>query len=116
MRGNPAREALIRLREADDLYRVRDGVVNISEDTLFSTSITLPANLTEGDYTTRIFLVRNGRILDSYATTINVQKVGIERWLFRLSRDNALIYGLLALLIAGLSGWAASEAFRLLRR
>lgn len=116
MRGNPSREALLRLREADDLYRVREGEVTLSEDTLFSTSVALPANLTEGGYATRILLLRNGLVIDSYATSINVQKVGIERWLYRLSRENAVIYGLLALFIAGLSGWAASEGFRLLRR
>ncbi|WP_417249593.1 TIGR02186 family protein [Celeribacter sp.] len=116
MEGNPSREALIRLRQKEDLYHVREGGVSLSQDTLFSTSVKLPANLTEGSYSTRIFLVREGDVIDSYATTIDVQKVGIERWLYRLSRENAAIYGVLALLIAGLSGWAASEGFRLLRR
>ncbi|MEN8888374.1 MAG: TIGR02186 family protein, partial [Celeribacter marinus] len=90
--------------------------VEITQDTLFSTSVTLPSNLVEGRYTTRILLLREGRVLDSYTTSINVQKVGIERWLYRLAQDNAFLYGLLALLIAGLSGWLASAGFRLLKR
>ncbi|MEM5467248.1 TIGR02186 family protein [Celeribacter marinus] len=116
MRGAPARDALLRLRTADELYRVRENDVEITQDTLFSTSVTLPSNLVEGSYTTRILLLREGRVLDSYTTSINVQKVGIERWLYRLAQDNAFLYGLLALLIAGLSGWLASAGFRLLKR
>ncbi|WP_394707501.1 TIGR02186 family protein [uncultured Celeribacter sp.] len=116
MRGLPAREALIRLRENDDLYRTREGEVSLIEDTLFDTSIALPSNIVEGTYTTRIFLIRDGEVIDSYGTSINVQKVGIERWLYNLAYQNALIYGVMALAIAGLFGWGASQVFRLIRR
>ncbi|NIY80520.1 hypothetical protein HCZ23_13725 [Celeribacter sp. HF31] len=116
MRGLPAREALIRLRENDDLYRTREGEVSLIEDTLFDTSIALPSNIVEGTYTTRIFLIRDGEVIDSYGTSINVQKVGIERWLYNLAYQNALIYGVMALAIAGIFGWGASQVFRLIRR
>ncbi|SFJ33679.1 TIGR02186 family protein [Celeribacter neptunius] len=116
LRGTPARDALIRIRHKDDLYRTREGEVSLVQDTLFDTAIALPANIVEGAYTTRIFLLRGGEVIDSYGTSINVQKVGIERWLYMLAYDNALIYGLLALAVAGLSGWGASALFRLIRR
>lgn len=116
LRGNPFREALLRIRKDEGVYRVREEVISLQEQTLFSTSFALPANLTEGGYATRIFLLRNGEVIDNYATSINVQKVGIERWLYRLSRDNEFAYGLLALILAGLAGWGASEAFRMMRR
>ncbi|MBW6418967.1 TIGR02186 family protein [Celeribacter sp. PS-C1] len=116
MRGLPAREALIRLRQNDDLYRTREGEVSLIEDTLFDTSIALPSNIVEGTYTTRIFLIRDGDVIDSYGTSINVQKVGIERWLYNLAYQNALIYGIMALAIAGIFGWGASQVFRLIRR
>ncbi|PTQ70743.1 TIGR02186 family protein [Celeribacter persicus] len=116
MRGHPAREALIELREKADLYRTREGEVELSADTLFDTSIALPSNIVEGAYNTRIFLLRNGEVIDSYGTSINVQKVGIERWLYNLAYSQALLYGIMALAIAALSGWGASELFRLIRR
>lgn len=115
-RGLPAREALIRIRTDNGLYRRADTGVELSEDTLFNTSIVLPANLVEGEYTTRILLVRDGTVLDDYSTEIRVQKVGIERWLYNLAHNNALIYGLLSLLLAAMAGWGASEIFRLIRR
>ena len=115
-RGLPAREALLRIRTENGLYRRSNEGVTLNSETLFNTSIALPANLVEGEYTTRILLVRDGIILDDYRTAIEVQKVGIERWLYNLAYDNAILYGLLSLLLAGLSGWGASEIFRLIRR
>jgi hypothetical protein len=75
----------------------------------------MPANLTEGDYVTRIFLTRGGKVISKYETSIEVSKVGLERWLFNLSRQQPLVYGLLSLAIAIFAGWGASAAFRLLR-
>lgn len=108
-------EALIRIREKAGLYQTNIGAVTLDEGTLFSTSVRLPANLHEGDYRARFFLTRGGRVIDTHTTDIDVQKVGLERFLFRLSRENPLIYGLMSLAIAILAGWLASAAFRVLR-
>lgn len=108
--------ALIRIRKQNQLYQTLEGAVDVSRDTLFNTSIAMPANLTEGTYTTRIFLTRNGNVVDSYTATIPVHKVGLERWLYNLAHENALLYGLMSLAIAIASGWLASAVFGLLRR
>ncbi len=108
--------ALMRIRESTSLYQTLEQSVDLSRDTLFNTSITMPANLTEGDYVARIFLTRGGDVVDSYETTIPVKKVGLERWLYNLAHENAMLYGLMSLAIAIASGWLASAAFGLLRR
>ncbi|WGW04079.1 TIGR02186 family protein [Tropicibacter oceani] len=108
-------QAVIRIRENDGLYQVHENSVELRQSTLFNTSITMPANLTEGAYPTRIFLTRGGEVISSFETEIEVHKVGLERWLFVLSRQQPLIYGLLSLAIAIAAGWGASTAFRLLR-
>lgn len=109
-------DAVIRIRTAKGAYMVREGAVDVSEATLFQTSIDLPANLTEGLYRTRILLTREGQVVSTYETVIDVHKVGMERWLFELSREQALLYGLMSLFIAIAAGWGASTAFRLLRQ
>ncbi|MHA6266930.1 TIGR02186 family protein [Aliiroseovarius sp. CAU 1755] len=108
--------ALIRIRENNGLYTLMENTVNLREETLFDTRIALPANLTEGDYRTRIFLTRGGYVASQYETVINVQKVGLERWIFNLAHEQPLIYGLLSLVIAIAAGWGASAAFRLILR
>lgn len=108
-------DALIRIKSRSDLYQLNEGTVNVDDQTLFRTSIRLPAALTEGDYRTRIFLTRGGEVISRYETSIYVRKVGMERWLFNLSRENALVYGLMSLAIAIFAGWGASAVFNLLR-
>lgn len=108
--------ALIRLRSADGLYAEKDGSVELTQDTLFRTNVDLPANLVEGNYKTRIFLLRNKALVNLYEKTIYVRKVGLERWLYNLAHQQPAAYGLLALVVAALAGWAASAAFTLIRR
>jgi uncharacterized protein (TIGR02186 family) len=108
-------DAVIRIREANGLYTLQEGSVSIDQQTLFRTSINMPANLTEGDYSTRIFITRDGAVVDQLSTTIDVRKVGLERFLFSLSREQPLLYGLMSLAIAIFAGWAASAVFQVIR-
>ncbi|PWJ22110.1 TIGR02186 family protein [Jannaschia seohaensis] len=107
-------DALIRVRQAEGIYARAEGTVQLRDDTLFSTKIALPSALTEGNYETRIFLTRGGEVIDSYATSIYVSKVGLERFIYTLAHDQALIYGVLSLFIAIVAGWLASAFFRYL--
>lgn len=112
----PFTEALLRIRADSGRYFVDEGAVQIVDDTLFRADIRLPANLVEGDYRARIFLVRDGRVIDSDTVPIRVQKVGLERWLYRLAINQPFWYGLMSLAIAMAAGLVASAAFRALRR
>ena len=108
-------EALVRIRTAQGLYQLLEKTVAVDQQTLFRTAIDMPSNLTEGDYITKIFLTRGGEVVSEFETSIDVRKVGLERILFRLSRDNPLAYGFLALAIAIAAGWLASAAFQVIR-
>ncbi len=108
-------EALIRLRERTGFYQTNLESVTLEEATLFSTSVRLPANLTEGNYTIRFFLTRENRIVDMAETALFVRKVGLERFLYALASEQPLIYGVLSLVIAIAAGWGASAGFRYLR-
>ena len=106
----------MRIREREGLYSVRDGAVSVAEDTLFQARFELPANLTEGIYTAEFFLVRNHEVISSGATDIVVEKTGLERWMFNLSKNEPLLYGMLSVLLALVAGWLAAATFRLLKR
>ena len=107
--------ALLRIRERAGSFLLLEGAVVVDEQTLFRTRIQLPSALTEGAYATRIFLTRDGVVVDEYETSIDVRKVGLERWLFSLSRERPMIYGMMSLAIAIFAGWGASAACSLLR-
>lgn len=116
IRASDYTDALIRIRKQDETYQLSEGTVDFEEQTLFRTEVELPANLIEGNYAIRIFLTRDGQVIDRYDGTIGVQKVGLERWLFNLAQERAPLYGLLALGLAIAAGWGASAVFGLIRR
>jgi uncharacterized protein (TIGR02186 family) len=107
--------ALLRVRTDEDRYRVLEGKVELTEDTLFRTDVVLPANLTEGEYKVRLFLLRDQKVVSHQERVIGVRKVGLERFVFNLAHERPLVYGLLSLVLAALAGWGASAVFRLFR-
>ncbi|OSP56085.1 TIGR02186 family protein [Pseudoruegeria sp. SK021] len=109
-------EALVRIQARDDLFQDGQSPLALEEETLFQTSVDLPSNLVEGQYTTRIFLLRDGVIVDTFQTSIDVAKVGLERWLYTLAHAQPLVYGIMSLLIAIVAGWLASAVFRAFQR
>ncbi|MEO0357274.1 MAG: TIGR02186 family protein [Pseudomonadota bacterium] len=109
-------QAVQRIRQAKGLYQTFENAVELRANTLFSTSIPLPANLTEGDYALRVLITRGGAVVAKHDSMIPVQKVGAERWLYELAHNQPLYYGLLSLAIAIFAGWGASAVFQLVRR
>lgn len=109
-------EALMRIRERSAQYLSLERFVHIDRDILFRTNVRLPSNLTEGAYTTRMYLVQDGQVVSQFRTAIFVRKDGIERWLHELAYDQPFVYGLLALVIALIAGWGASALFRIIRQ
>ena len=90
--------------------------MKVIEETLFETRIRLPANLVEGDYRARIFLLRDKTVVDVFESSIEVRKVGLERWIYTMAQEQGALYGLLSILVALSAGWLASAAFRVIFR
>ena len=108
-------QALLRLRSEAQQFQTLERWVYLDRETLFRVAVRLPANLTEGAYTVRMYLVRSGGVVHQYRNAIFVRKEGLERWLHTLAYDQPLGYGLLALMIALVAGWGASALFRFAR-
>lgn len=108
-------DALLRVYEREGRYRLAEDTVRFSEATLFRADVMLPANLTEGDYRVRIFLVRSGKVIDTLEREIRVRKEGLEWVVYNAAHRHALEYALVALALAAGLGWGASEVFRRLR-
>lgn len=108
-------DALLRIRAREAQYQALDRFVWVESDILFRARVSLPANLTEGAYTTRMYLLRDGQVVHQFRTAIFVRKDGLEQWIYQTAQNYPLLYGFLALLVALLAGWGA-QAFFSLRR
>lgn len=104
--------ALIRIREAEGLYAQLPNTVTIKEKVLLETRIKLPANLTEGDYTARIFVLRDKKVQDVYTETIEVRRAGLSRFIYSAAQEYPAMYGIISILVALIAGWLASAFFR----
>ena len=104
--------AQLRIKNNEGYYNFNNSPIKLKETSLFSASIALPANLTEGDYKTKIHLVQEGKVTDTSVDTIQVRKVGLEKWVYKTAHNSPLFYGIFSVLLALFSGWGASIIFR----
>jgi uncharacterized protein (TIGR02186 family) len=106
------RSAFIRLRSEQGLYREATTAVTFLTPTLFRTSIPLPAEVPIGTYDVEIKLFSGGALTAHTDTAFEIVKVGFEQFVATSARQNGLIYGLATVLMALMSGWAASIVFK----
>lgn len=103
---------LLRNQEARGLYSSEPGRVSFLGPRLFRTRVVLPANVPPGSYTAEVLLVRNGQVLAAQTTPMFVSKIGLGADVYDFAHRYAALYGILAILLAVLSGWGAGVAFR----
>lgn len=105
-------QQLIRLMSDTRRFGVNDRFVTFLSPTFYSAQLVLPADVPNGTYLAKTFLVRNGEILDQRAERFFVRTTGIERILSNSARDYPLFYGIACVLLALFTGWLGAVAFR----
>ncbi len=106
------REAVVRNKTRQSLYVEANSGVERLEGGLFIARLFLPSETPVGDYTIEVYLFRDGAPIATRQTEMSVAKAGMERALYDLAHDRPILYGLLALLMAALSGWVAALVTR----
>jgi uncharacterized protein (TIGR02186 family) len=107
------RAALVRLRRAQGLYQEL-GRAGLRQYTggLFLATVRLPANAPIAQYHAETYLFRDGRLISSQRTSVQIARVGIERNIHELAMNASLLYGLLAVTLALAAGALAAYLFR----
>lgn len=106
------RAALIRNRQREGLYATEPSEIIFLGNRLFRTDLWIPANAPIGTYTVAVFLVRDGDVVSAETTPLIVGKVGFEAQVFDFAHRWAPLYGIVAVLLSAMAGWAANLAFR----
>ncbi len=105
---------LVDLRTRQGLYQEDIGGVSVSEGVLYQARISLPSTVITGTYTAETFAVRDGRVIASALSEVEVKTVGFERFIVESAQDNALPYGVVAVLLSVGMGWAAGRFYSLI--
>jgi uncharacterized protein (TIGR02186 family) len=105
-------EGLLDLRQRQSLYAEHPNGVEISGGVLYRARISIPSQVPVGTYTAETFLVDRGKVIAAATREVEVGKGGFERWVALAARQHGFLYGLAAVSLSLLLGWAAAMAFR----
>ena len=106
------KDALVRGQKTKGLYLDAPLTIDVVSKRLFKTTFHFPNNMTTGIYTVKVIAFQKKRLVSTVSKTISVEKIGIGADVFKFAKEQSALYGLLAILIAVLSGWIASVIFR----
>jgi uncharacterized protein (TIGR02186 family) len=106
------RTALQRIKESSGLFERDPHGVDFVSSSLFRATIRLPANVPLGEHTIRAYLFKSGNFVMSREAPLRVVKTGFEQFIYAMAYEYSLLYGLVAVLIAMLTGWMGSVIFR----
>ncbi|WP_375286161.1 TIGR02186 family protein [Sphingomonas sp.] len=100
---------LVDLRRRSGLYYEASDAVQITDGVLYRASVRIPARVPVGSFTAETFLIRDGRVLAAAVRDIDIRKSGFERFV-AIAADRAPVgYGLAAVALSVLLGWAAGR-------
>jgi uncharacterized protein (TIGR02186 family) len=104
---------LVDLMVRKGLYKQEEGGVQLSGQVLYQARISLPSSVETGVYTAETFAISRGRVVASATSEVEVRKLGFELAIARFAEDFSVWYGLLAVAVSVLMGWAAGRIFAL---
>jgi uncharacterized protein (TIGR02186 family) len=106
------RLGLVEVKRREGLYPAAIGQVTIQANRLFRVELPFPSRLPEGTYDVRTYLLREGRIVAAVSRPLPVGKVGFSAQLAGWADNDGPLYGLGAIFMALLVGWAGGAVMR----
>lgn len=94
------------------LFYENPSAVEITEGVLYRARIPVPARVPVGTYRAETYLISRGRVLAVAARDVQIRKTGFERFVAIAAERHGFLYGLAAVLLSLLLGYAASAFFR----
>jgi len=79
---------------------------------LYRATIAIPSQVPVGTYTAETFLVDRGKVIAAATRDIQIDKSGFERFVALAARRHEGLYGLAAVAMSLVMGWAAAAFFR----
>jgi len=106
------REAVLRVKTQQGLYRQDPQGVAFIGRSLFRGSVDLPANAPVGEFNAWIYLFRGGELAGPpYKTKLDLRREGFERTVYNFAFGHPFLYGLLSVLMALVAGFVATLIF-----
>lgn len=112
VQADPFRQAFVRIKREQGLYREVANGVTFLTGTVFRANIVLPAGVPVGNYAIQVFLFADTALIARNETAFEVYKAGFEQFVANAAHTHGLLYGLATTLLALLTGWLGWLIFR----
>jgi uncharacterized protein (TIGR02186 family) len=106
------REGLRAAKTRIGLFPVELARVAVQGERLFRVDLEFPSNLPTGTYEIRTYQVREGHITSTVTRPLTVAKTGFSARVYNFARNEGLLYGLFAIVVAVFAGWAGAAVTR----
>lgn len=106
------RAALIRAKKRQGLYQPDAGRLTFLGQRLFRANLEFPGNVPTGAYRVEVLLIRDGHVVSAQTTPLYISQAGVSADVYEFAHRQAVLYGLLAIVVAVGSGWLAGAVFR----
>ena len=105
-------KGLIDLYRRSGLFYENPAAVEITEGVLYRARIPVPARVPVGTYRAETYLISRGRVLAVASRDVQIRKAGFERFVALAAQRHGFLYGLAAVALSLILGYAASAIFR----
>lgn len=108
-------DEFIRFKEKEMVYGIHQGTISRRPGeggNTFEIVVNWPYQALPGVYNVEAFAVNGGRVVDTAATTFEVERVGMTATLSKMAVDQAVLYGIMAVVIAMAAGFAVGAIFK----
>jgi uncharacterized protein (TIGR02186 family) len=107
----PFRQAVMRNKLREGLYKEQIGELSFLGRKLFRTRISFPAVVPVGTYRAEVYLMRGGHVVAAQAAPLFIDKQGFGQAMYEFAHQLPLLYGLAAVAAAVAAGWVAGTVF-----
>lgn len=104
-------EGLIRIKEGQGLYAVKEGAVDMRGDR-YEAVLHIPPTASVGSEMVDVYIVKGGEILEYQRRALIIENAGIGGWLTEMAEESSLLYGLLAVMVALSAGLTVGVLFK----
>jgi len=107
---------LLQLKEGEGLYSENGHGITLGPDEgssrSFSAELVIPSALAPGSYRLEAVAVQDSQVVAQGETSVTAKLIGFPAWLSRLAFEKSLLYGIMATVIAIVSGLAIGLVFQ----
>lgn len=108
-------DEFVQLKESEHLYRLLPGALRISPaagpGSTVEGTFRIPDRVDPGEYRVRLSAVKDGAVVETETTALRVRMVGMPAFLSTLAREHGGRFGLFAVGIAVVFGFAVGRVF-----